>query len=170
MFALAGLAQEAPPDQIGDGWSPSDMDNTAALGSFPFCVCEQYKCDQGPYRLQYVGRSETQNFVDMCFQINTVGTCCMIGCVLSRHCHAMVDVARAYHDFICLQPSPRCVTMSVACRNLVFNQHAMLQLCSRCHATCKMCAAKSCQQTLRKSSLKSVSAWELVLLCTCQLC
>lgn len=67
MFYHAGFAQDAPP-------SPDAPSETAALSTFPYCVCDQYKCNMGPYRLNYVGRTETLTNVELCFKLEVVRT------------------------------------------------------------------------------------------------
>eukprot|EP00798_Chlamydomonas_sp_ICE-L_P029964 gene29964-18031_t len=45
----------------------------APLSQFPYCVCDTYTCSHGPYRIDYLGTRETADFVDLEFQISTVG-------------------------------------------------------------------------------------------------
>lgn len=54
LLGLIGLAFVAPAlAQQLDGADPAD--DTAALASFPYCVCSDYKCRASPYRLYYKG-------------------------------------------------------------------------------------------------------------------
>eukprot|EP00195_Chlamydomonas_chlamydogama_P007266 CAMPEP_0202900566 /NCGR_PEP_ID=MMETSP1392-20130828/11910_1 /ASSEMBLY_ACC=CAM_ASM_000868 /TAXON_ID=225041 /ORGANISM="Chlamydomonas chlamydogama, Strain SAG 11-48b" /LENGTH=182 /DNA_ID=CAMNT_0049586981 /DNA_START=178 /DNA_END=723 /DNA_ORIENTATION=- len=70
-LASYGAAQSAPTT------------DAAALLVFPFCVCEDYRCATGPYRLKYSRRTATATQVSLCFRLRNVGcdpnnVCCQL--------------------------------------------------------------------------------------------
>lgn len=65
----AGSAQDF---DFEAGISPLLPDNpdTAALGVFPFCQCDDYRCASGPYRLEFDGIEPSgSSTTDLCWKI-----------------------------------------------------------------------------------------------------
>jgi hypothetical protein len=60
------------------GVAVSDVE-TAALDQFPFCKCDTYRCNDGPFRLDYLYRNETlgefgREEADLVFELHQVRT------------------------------------------------------------------------------------------------
>ena len=78
LLGLIGLAFVAPAfTQTLDGseLDATTVDETAALASFPYCVCSDYKCKASPYRLRYKGTfKDPKNaaLARICYTVNMV--------------------------------------------------------------------------------------------------
>eukprot|EP00798_Chlamydomonas_sp_ICE-L_P004426 gene4426-14558_t len=61
----------------------SPISDVAALERFPFCACQDYRCQVSPYRLKWYSRTEQANDVQLCFRIDNAGcdarnACCQM--------------------------------------------------------------------------------------------
>ncbi|PNH05416.1 hypothetical protein TSOC_008322, partial [Tetrabaena socialis] len=80
-LAFSGLAQSEPDPDAGVDQT-LDGGDTAALGKFPFCQCQDYRCSTSPYRLMTVASPEGRTN-ELCFRVDRVGCsqanpCCKI--------------------------------------------------------------------------------------------
>ena len=80
-LAFAGQAQEeANVDNVEvyydnqPAGAAADSDNTAALLTFPYCRCDDYKCSSGPYKLVPTSLTPATPTVSvMCFTFQFTG-------------------------------------------------------------------------------------------------
>lgn len=68
---------------------PPTPDDVGALLTFPYCVCDDYKCAVNPYRLKYVDRQRTATEIVLRFRLFRVS----MG--LGAHAHVPVRMFHA---------------------------------------------------------------------------
>ena len=56
----------------------SNEDNVARLAVFPFCKCEDYKCQSSPYRLDTSGVTHIGAVTNICYIISNVSVWCSV--------------------------------------------------------------------------------------------
>ncbi|KAG2489104.1 hypothetical protein HYH03_012330 [Edaphochlamys debaryana] len=68
------MAQSSPEPDPDAGVDPTlpGVDDVAALGRFPFCQCQDYRCSTSPYRLVSIP-SPTKRPGELCYRIDRVG-------------------------------------------------------------------------------------------------
>jgi hypothetical protein len=97
----AGWAQEDVVDpEAGIPLTLDGSTDVAALGRFPFCQCQDYRCASSPYRLNSIA-SPTGRADELCYQVQRVG--CSVAnpcCGMLLRSFSKVEISTGEHELL----------------------------------------------------------------------